>query len=287
MWEGMERSPALAAPGSNDFGGLIASTTNKEIGANNRKLQALSEEDANDLCERYRPLAYKIASLYRDKGVDLEDLRAAGLVGLVLASRKFKPDREVPFGGYAQHWIRGEITNLFKRNNPLDRAKSLTLKNLTDEEFHQRDVADAPPVIAPDLSGLSERERLIVEARAAGKTLGEIGKGLGLSAERIRQIEALARPRIKGIAAAVCVADLTKRGDPRVIIRQPEQYARSGAALCDRPPPTHTYREPKPSREIVHHRANAIGLAGVRGGEPFRNERGPYGGPVIHTWGRS
>ena len=69
-------------------------------------------------------------------------------MGLVLASRKFKPDREVAFGGYAQHWIRGEITNLFKRSNPLDRAKSLTLKNENDEEFHQRDVADAPPVIA-------------------------------------------------------------------------------------------------------------------------------------------
>ena len=284
MWEGkMEKNPALGAPGSNTYTGLIASSTNKESGSNSGKLQALTDEDANDLCERYRPLAYNIASKYRGKGIDLEDLRAAGLMGLVLASRRFKPDREVAFGGYAQHWIRGEITNLFKRNNPLDRARSLTLKNPNDEEFHQRDVADAPPVISPDLSGLSERECIIVQARAAGKTLKEIGKGLGLSAERIRQIEALARPRIKGIAAAICVADLTKRGDPRVTIRQPEQYARSEAAFCDRAPPKHAYREPQPSREITHHRANASRLSDLRGNKPLRS-RGL--GPVIHDWRR-
>ena len=60
MWEEMERSPALAAPGSNNFGGLIASTTNASIGSKQRKVQPLSEEDENDLCERYRPLAFKI-----------------------------------------------------------------------------------------------------------------------------------------------------------------------------------------------------------------------------------
>ena len=39
MWEERERSPALAAPGSNDFGGLIASSTTKEDGANDDELQ--------------------------------------------------------------------------------------------------------------------------------------------------------------------------------------------------------------------------------------------------------
>ena len=277
----------MGAPSSNTHTGLIASSTNKEIGANNRKLQALTDEDANDLCERYRPLACKIASTYRGKGIDLEDLRAAGLMGLVLASRRFKPEREVAFGGYAQHWIRGEITKLFKGCNPLDRARSLTLKSPSDEEFHQRDVADAPPVISPDLSGLSERECFIVQARAAGKTLREVGKGLKVSAERIRQIETLARPGIKGIAAAICVADLTKRGDPRVTIRHPEQSARRGEAFCDRGPPRHIYREPAPSLKLGHHRAKASHLASLRGNAPLRNCRGPYGGPVIHAWGRS
>jgi hypothetical protein len=73
MWE--ERSPALGAPGSNNYCGLIASSTSQSIGAKGPKLQALSEDDANDLCERYRPLAFSIAGKYLRRGVALDDLR--------------------------------------------------------------------------------------------------------------------------------------------------------------------------------------------------------------------
>ena len=55
MWEGeMGRNPALGAPGSNTYTGLIASSTNKEIGANSRKLQALTDEDASPLIYAWR-----------------------------------------------------------------------------------------------------------------------------------------------------------------------------------------------------------------------------------------
>jgi DNA-directed RNA polymerase sigma subunit (sigma70/sigma32) len=41
--------------------------------------------------------------------------------------------------------------------------------------------------------GLTIRERYVLEERAKGKTLEEIGYALGSVKERIRQIEALAR----------------------------------------------------------------------------------------------
>ena len=69
-------------------------------------------------------------------------------------------------------------------------------------------------------------------------------------------------------------------------IRHPEQRALSRAAFCDRPLPKHVYCEPKPSEEVGHHRANAPRIAELRGNEPLRNPCGPYGGPVIHAWGR-
>ena len=119
MCREMERSPALAAPGSNDFTGLIASTTVQTVGAKADKVQAPCLEETNDLCERYRLLAFRIAGEYRNKGVELDDLRSAGLLGLTIASRKFDPTRGVPFGGYAQHWIRGQIRSLFKPNSDL------------------------------------------------------------------------------------------------------------------------------------------------------------------------
>jgi DNA-directed RNA polymerase specialized sigma subunit len=107
VWGEIERSPVLAAPSFNDC-----------IGTNSYTLIINGEDDeetqaANDLCERYRPLALKIARGYRDRGMPLDDLRSAALTGLVIASRKFDPTRGA-FGPCAKPWIKGELTRLFK-----------------------------------------------------------------------------------------------------------------------------------------------------------------------------
>jgi hypothetical protein len=62
MWEGKERNPVLAAPGSNNFVGLIASTSNQTIGAKTTQHQALSEKEADALCREYTPLVLSQAS---------------------------------------------------------------------------------------------------------------------------------------------------------------------------------------------------------------------------------
>jgi hypothetical protein len=66
MGEQMERSPVLAAPGSNDIGGLIASATYEKGGSEVCNFQGLSDE-ATNLCEGYLPLAYKMAGRYRNR----------------------------------------------------------------------------------------------------------------------------------------------------------------------------------------------------------------------------
>jgi RNA polymerase sigma factor (sigma-70 family) len=291
MWDGKERSRVLGAPGSNDYGGLIASSTNRSIGSDSSKLQAFSEENANDLCVRFRPLAFSIAGKYRNRGVARHELRSAGLLGLVKAARKFDPERGVPFGGFAQHWIRGEILSLFKptRDALGRRTLSLNAPLPSSEEDEPREFMDivadeARPAITPDLSGLSEKERNILEARLGGETLREIGRELGISAERVRQIEARARSNVKGAVAAECISALTQRGDNRNVVRFPVERTRRWEEFRDREPPRHVYREPEVSRRIVQHRIHAPRLATSRGGEPIRNPRGPYGGPIIHQW---
>src|SRR5262249_28235331 len=104
MWVEIEGSPMLAAPGSK----IITSTTLKLIGPDDDEIQA-----ANDRCEKYLPLARKIAGKYCGRGVHYEDLSSAAELGLTLASRKFDPDKGA-FGPYAKFWITGEITKLFK-----------------------------------------------------------------------------------------------------------------------------------------------------------------------------
>ena len=283
MWGELEGSPVLAAPSFNNCVGLTATSTNLVVGEDNDENQAY---EANDLCKRYRPLARKIANDYRDRGIHFEDLRSAAYLGLVLASRKFDPTRGA-FGPYAKPWIKGEITALFKSNDPLalGRSNSLTIWNADEdenEESHQRDVAAPAPTITPDLSELGKTDRCIIESRLRGDTLAEIGNVLGISPERVRQREVRARTKIKGSVSSQLLSDLTKRGE---VIRHPGGHTRREVDFRDREPPKHTYAEPRPSRQLLHHRANASRLAELRGNEPLRNPRGPRGGPVIHGWG--
>jgi RNA polymerase sigma factor (sigma-70 family) len=273
MWGEIERSPVLAAPSFNDYVGLTATSTYSIGGEEDENPQA-----PNDLCEKYLPLAHKIARSYAGRGIDFEDLRGAAYLGLTRASRRFNPERGA-FGPYAKFWISGEITALFKGNNPLNDAQSLTKNYEEDDESHQKDVAAPSPVIAPDLSGLAGTDRHIIESRLRGETLVEIGKTLGISAERVRQREVLSRSQLRGSVASQCISDLTRRGK---VIKLPGEHTRREVEFRDREPPKHVYCEPQPSGRLVHHRANASRLADLRG----RNPRGPYGGPVIHGWGR-
>lgn len=281
-----KRNPVLAAPGSDNYSGLIASTSNQTIGAKATKHQGLSEKEADALCREYKPLVLSEASKQRGKGIEFEELLAAGQLGLARALKKFNPGSG-SFGAYARYWIHGEITALFKPTADIYslKRKSLTILDDNESKSHQRDVADeSAPAIVLDLSVLSEKDRHIVEARNRGETLSAIGKTLGLSAERIRQREQRARSQIRGNIASQCVSDLTQRGK---VIKFPEERRRRLAEFRDRPPPKHIYREPRPSKELWRHWLKARGLANLRGNAPLRNPNGLYGGPVIHDWRRS
>jgi DNA-directed RNA polymerase specialized sigma subunit len=148
MWGEREGSPVFAAPGSNNYSGLIASSTNIAIRENAGKFQGLSDKEANDLCDKYKLLAYKIARQYRGKGIKLNELKAASLLGLVEASRNFDPNRGVPFGGYSHHRIRGAIKDLFlpgKFAPDVKRSDSLDADRDDEEETFADKLAGESP----------------------------------------------------------------------------------------------------------------------------------------------
>jgi RNA polymerase sigma factor (sigma-70 family) len=261
MWAEMERSPMLAAPGFKDYGKQLGGP----VGGISEELnQALSEAQFA-LVSSYLPLAWALTKKYHGLGVSHDELRAGAEDGLINAALKFDPGRG-HFPSYARPCIRGSILSLFKRRklDALNRADS------TETPISGRDgkyagtigdrlVGPCIATVAPDLSALSETDRTIVQAREKGETLREIGKQLGISSERVRQREVKARPRIRAL----------------VVVE-----------FSDRSPPAHAYCEPKPSKEITRHRVLAHRLAGLRGNAPLRRTNGPFGGPVIHAWGR-
>ena len=219
MWGGIEvGSPVIAAPGSGDFTGIQLERCGS--GEKDRKKQGLSIEDADDLCLRYRPLAFRIAGEFRNRGVDLDELRSAGLFGLVLATKKFDPDRGIAFGGYAKFWIKGQILELFKpKGGAAGRAISLDAPAFTreDEDGNTKPdlvTDDSAPIATVDLGSLNERERAIFGARIEGKILREIGDDLGVSRERVRQINERVVEKVrtrKGNVARACIRDLISR----------------------------------------------------------------------------
>jgi RNA polymerase sigma factor (sigma-70 family) len=384
MWEQeVGRNPVLAAPGSNECRGLIASSTTRTSGREAGKVQVLSHEEANELCERYLPLAYKTAGLYMGRGVAPDELRSASVAGLFEASRRYDPQRG-PFGPYAKLWCKGQILALFKPGkDALGRSSSLNIPAFKDdsdgESFLDRYVTDeTTPGLNPDVSDLSEKERRVILGRVSGETLSETGKALDLSPERVRQIEVRASDRLrksKGCVARGAISDLVKRRGyrkpyfnfrsledkrlkqtkypgrhyskaeieackPQECIPPPNVLPPLWAPPASSPRPSSTLQragesntdeaearvpvkvlrlnkdartpvsreqalalelerhrneslrklngvpdsyEPKLSKKLKHHQKHATPLAALRGSDPLRNPKGPYGGPVIHA----
>ena len=67
------------------------------------------EKALEELVTSHLYLAKTIASRYRNKGVEYEDLVQEGYIGLLKAVKKFDPDREVKFSTYATFWVKQAI----------------------------------------------------------------------------------------------------------------------------------------------------------------------------------
>lgn len=229
---------------------------------------------AHRLVEANLRFVVAVALQYRRYGIPVSELIAEGSLGLMLAVRKFDPDRGTRFVTYAGYWIRAYVLNLVVKSASMvgggsgvlrsklyfrlrrERAKLATLEQDNGrvveelaERFHvdaermsrmlrQLDAKDVSLDVAahPDsahtmldtlrddsqnqedelaaseqqdgltgrldvaLDSLDRRERYIVEQRIMGEddvSLAELGRRLGVSRERARQIEARAKRKLR------------------------------------------------------------------------------------------
>jgi RNA polymerase sigma-32 factor len=236
--------------------------------------RAGDRDAANKLIEANLRYVVAVALQYRRYGIPLGDLIAEGNLGLMMAIRKFDPDRGTRFVTYAGYWIRAYILDLVVRSatmvgagsgpfrsklffrlrrerakvanlvqDPEERTKRLAAEfGVTPERIESlmhrldsRDVSldqtlfddsgttllDNLEAGTPDqeavfmasetsntlhdklteaLEQLDRRERYIVEERYLkdrSKSLAAIGRTLGVSRERARQLEARAKQKLK------------------------------------------------------------------------------------------
>lgn len=69
---------------------------------------------------QHLPLAKSIALRVQQTlpiHVDFEDLLSAGVLGLLDAASKYRPDQDIAFSGYAKHRVRGAILDSLREND--------------------------------------------------------------------------------------------------------------------------------------------------------------------------
>lgn len=240
-------------------------------------IQEKDLEAAHHLTTSNLRFVVKISYEYRRYGIKLADLIQEGNIGLIMAIKKFDPERGVRLISYAVWWIRAQIQNYILQSWRLvkigttqaqrklfyklektkrmlarlhgspewvqrkDIAQALNVKEELVEEMEQRlgaqevsldgryqsegeegrslaevlpDHSSSPEEKIGDaeyeelrkqslfkaLDKLSEREKLIIRRRRLDddpQTLSEIGKDLGITRERVRQLEARALRKLR------------------------------------------------------------------------------------------
>jgi len=231
-------------------------------------------EAAHKLIEANLRFVVAVALQYRRYGIPISELVAEGSLGLILAVRKFDPERGTRFVTYAGYWIRAYVLDLVVKSASMvgggsgalrsklyfrlrrERARvsnheqdqTVVVETLA-KQFHvdtermsrmlrqidSRDVSldvtahsdstmtmldtlqddgvsQEEELMASEqqdglndrldsaLGALDRRERYIVEQRIMGDdemSLAELGRRLGVSRERARQIEARAKRKLR------------------------------------------------------------------------------------------
>jgi len=178
-------------------------------------------EKRNALVEANQGLVISIAKGYANGHVPIEDLIQEGNLGLIVAAERFDTERGCRFSTYAMWWIRGFVSRV-TRDKTMNGRKLQSLDLPVDEDGDNI-LADLIPdenavspcelaeknelkeLITEMISCLKPRERRVIELHfglngTPEHSLREIGEILGISKERVRQIEVKALGRLRKLA---------------------------------------------------------------------------------------
>lgn len=157
-------------------------------------------------------LVLAMAKRTRIPAVDFSDLISQGSMALLRSIENFDPFRGYKFSTYACRSILRSFGRLAHeaethRKRFTNQSIADTLRIDSDGEHHAQEWVEAietlQDIMAKNRAKLSEIERKIVFERFAmaaggrGKTFEEIGRMIGLTSERIRQMHKLALRKIK------------------------------------------------------------------------------------------
>ena len=136
--------------------------------------------DRDALAQRHMGLVHALCRRFADKGIDYEELFAAGCLGLAKALNGFDPNRGMRFSTYAFPVIAGEIKRLFRDGGAVKvsrtlRELSLKIARLNAESLRQN---------GAELTVSELAQRLCVSAEQVTDAIGSTRQPLSLTGER-------------------------------------------------------------------------------------------------------
>ena len=185
-----------------------------------RKKKTLAQEKRNALVEANMGLAVHFASKFQASHMEYEDMVQEAYLGLMDAADRFDPKRGMKFSTYARWYILMRIMDAIHNRNEIVRTPrrrpSLicgSLEKIGAEKWLEDENADAGEVIDEAdmvdavrrcIKDLPVREEAIVIRMRHGinterLTLAKVGDILGVSPERVRQIQNSGEEKLRAL----------------------------------------------------------------------------------------
>lgn len=124
----------------------------------------------DEFAEQNMGLVHALASRFRGRGIEYEELVSAGCMGLVKAARGFDENRGLCFSTYAVPVILGEIKRLFRDGGTVKVSRSVKELSLKISAYRERCSADGrSPTVEEIADHLGETVESVTEAIAASR----------------------------------------------------------------------------------------------------------------------
>lgn len=154
-------------------------------------------------------LVHLMIKRYRSIELDEDDLLSDGMYGLARAVEKFNPWRGYRFSTYACNVVaralmrRAKVSSGYHRRFPVQQDASLERPAPPPDTETELRVERLQQALHRNLGELTELESMILTRRFPDEgprlTYEQIGQGIGLSKERVRQIQNVALSKLRGV----------------------------------------------------------------------------------------
>ena len=124
-------------------------------------LKSLENSTRDEFIENNLGLVHSCANRFRGKGIEYEEMYAAGCLGLIKAYDAFDKNRGVQFSTYAVPVILGEIKKLFRDGGMVKVTRSI--KELSLKINYTRDILQKKLGQEPTLKEIADELNVSVE----------------------------------------------------------------------------------------------------------------------------